>query len=201
MPFVIVSLILFACLMAANADAKTDAELLALAKKFSPVLILTEETGHKWGDIIVTKPEPVGIMGATSADNIQFDIYAHDLTGQLTKIASAPLSDETWFDPSDVKSNEETWDSGQKRIKLLENKFAFFNGLGDLTFTATVGSDNMVPGETYTLKDADFDFSGTGTAGWNTEYKAIGENFPNTAYVHVYSDPKSFETEFPLSRE
>ena len=103
MPFVIVALTLFTALMAADADAETDAELLALAKKFSPILILTEETGHKWGDIIVTKPEPVGIMGATSTDNIQFDIYAHNLNGQLAKIASAPLSDETWFNPSDVK--------------------------------------------------------------------------------------------------
>ena len=44
----------------------------------------------------------------------------------------------------------------------------------------------MVPGESYTLKDAHFDFSGTETNGWDAEYKKIGENFPNTAYVHVY---------------
>ena len=176
MPFVIVALTLFAGLMAADADAATDAELLALAKKFSPVLILTEETGHKWGDIKVIKPEPVGIMGATSADNMWFKIGS----------SLVQLSDETWFNPNDVKSNEKTWDPGQNRIKLLENKFAFFNGLEDLTFTATVGSDNMNRGESYTLKDAHFDFSGTGTTGWNAEYERIGENFPNTAYVHIY---------------
>ena len=61
------------------------------------------------------------------------------------------LGDETWFNPKDVASNGKTWDP---RIKLLENKFAFFNGLEDLTFTATEGSDNMDPGESYTLKDA-----------------------------------------------
>ena len=99
MPFVIVSLTLLTALMTEDADAATDAELLALAKKFSPVLILTEETGHKWGDIKVLKPEPVNIMGATSADNIWFDIYAHNLQGQLAKVDSAQLSDETWFNP------------------------------------------------------------------------------------------------------
>ena len=128
----------------------SDAELLALAKKFSPVLILTEETGHKWGDIKVLKPEPVGIMGATSADNMWFKIG-----DRLVQ-----LSDETWFNSTDVASNGKTW---EPRIKLLENKFAFFNGLEDLTFTATVGSDNMNRDESYTLKDAHFNFSGTGT--------------------------------------
>ena len=173
MSFVIVALTLCATLIASDADAATDAELLALAKKFSPVLILTEETGHKWGDIKVLKPEPVGIMGATSADNIWFKIG-----NRLVQ-----FSDETWFNSTDVESNGKTWDP---RIELLKNKFAFFNGLEDLTFTATDGSDNMDPGESYTLKDAHFNFSGTGTNGWNAEYERIGEDFPNTAYVHIY---------------
>ena len=50
MPLMIVVLTLFAVLMAADADAETDAE--RLAEMFSPVLILTEETGHKWGDVV-----------------------------------------------------------------------------------------------------------------------------------------------------
>ena len=69
---------------------------------------------------------------------------------------------------------------------MLENKFAFFKGLGDLDFTATVGSREMNEGQKYTLRDARFEFTGTGTDGWNAEYRRIGENFPNTAYVHIY---------------
>ena len=57
MPFAIVALALFAALMEVDADAETERE--QLAEMFSPILILTEETGGKWGDIIVTKPEPV----------------------------------------------------------------------------------------------------------------------------------------------
>ena len=74
MPFVIVVLTLFAVLMAANADAETDAE--RLAEMFSPILVLTEDTGGKWGDIEVLKPEPVEIMGAQSAENIWFSSRA-----------------------------------------------------------------------------------------------------------------------------
>ena len=66
----IVALTLFSGFMAAEVDAETKAE--KLAEMFSPILILTEETGGKWGDIIVTKPEPLGIMGATSVDRVWF---------------------------------------------------------------------------------------------------------------------------------
>ncbi|MCY3737303.1 MAG: hypothetical protein OXG13_12925 [Gemmatimonadaceae bacterium] len=70
MIFMIVALALFAGSMTAEVDAETEAE--QLAEMFSPILILTEETGGKWGDIIVTKPEPVNIMGAQSAENLHF---------------------------------------------------------------------------------------------------------------------------------
>ena len=184
MPFIIVALMLFAAFKAADAQAETNAT--RLANMFSPILILSEETGGKWGDIVVTKPEPVGIMGATSADSIWFDIYTRDRIGRLVKLDSAKISDQTWFNPSDVRSNERAWDPGKERIKLLENKFAFFRGLGDLSFAATVGSQRMTEGQNYTLRDARFEFSGEGTTGWNAEYERIGENFPNTAYVHIY---------------
>ncbi len=56
MPFMIVVLTLFAGLMVTESEAATDAELKALAEKFSPILILAQETGRKWGNIKVLKP-------------------------------------------------------------------------------------------------------------------------------------------------
>ena len=61
MLFVILALTLCAGPMTAEVDAETEAE--QLAKVFSPILILTEETGGKWGDIIVTKPDQAGTCG------------------------------------------------------------------------------------------------------------------------------------------
>ena len=86
MPFVIVALTLFAVLMAAEADAKTDDE--RLVKKFSPILMLTEDTGRKWGDIIVTKPKPMNIMGATSAENLRFRVFSSAIGAKVGNIDS-----------------------------------------------------------------------------------------------------------------
>ena len=65
MPFVIIALTLFATLMVADANAKTDAE--RLAENFSPILILTKDTESDYGEDgypLVLKPEPVEIVGA-----------------------------------------------------------------------------------------------------------------------------------------
>ena len=62
MPSAIVAFALFAALMAVDADADAETEAERLAEMFSPILILTEKTGGKWGDTIVTKPEPVGMI-------------------------------------------------------------------------------------------------------------------------------------------
>ncbi len=75
MLFLIVVLTLFVPFMAADVNAKTDAE--RLAEMFSPILILTEDTVSNYGEdkdrgILVLKPEPVDIMGATSAKNLRF---------------------------------------------------------------------------------------------------------------------------------
>ena len=74
MLLVIVAVALFAVFVGAEAD--TEAEDDRLAGMFSPILILTEETGGKWGDIIGTKPEPVGIMGAQSAESLPFSGFS-----------------------------------------------------------------------------------------------------------------------------
>ena len=67
--------ILFAVLMATATDAADAASDSLLARMFSPILILTEDTGGKYGDIRVIQPEPVDIVSAQFADSIRFDVY------------------------------------------------------------------------------------------------------------------------------
>ena len=163
MILLIFSLILFAVVMAEGSNTETDAK--RLAKMFSPILILTEETGGKWGDIIVTKPEPVGIMGAQSAGNLYFQVF-QSFTDKKLRDFDSYLN---WDPPL-----------GDSRVSFSQDKFAFFaNG----TYIGRPPG-GMARGH-YDVK-AFFDFSGTDTTGWNAEYKRIGENFPNTAYVHIY---------------
>ena len=107
---IIFALTLFAVPMAAKADAETAAE--RLAEMFSPILILTEETGGKWGDIKVIKPEPVEIMGATSAGNIWFELSS---TQDGRPVASGRLSSligSGVLDKSDIKRNQASWSVG-----------------------------------------------------------------------------------------
>lgn len=103
MPFVSSVITVLAALLATEATAEADE--LELAKMFSPMLILTEETGGKWGDIKVTKPEPVNIMGATSADNIWFELTR--LSGRVVgSDGLRNLMDSGFLDSMDVKRNQ-----------------------------------------------------------------------------------------------
>ena len=170
MPFVIVALTLFAAMGAADADAETDAE--RLAEMFSPILILTEETGHKWGDIKVTKPEPVEIMGAQSADNLRFWAVSANQEHEIDSYLN-------WDPP--VENQRRLGDSN---VNFSQNKFAFFvNGLyvGDPPGSALSGQH---------IIHAYFDYPGTTPHEWNNEYMGsgarAGANHPNTAYVHIY---------------
>ena len=59
----------------AGADAASD---LRLAKMFSPILILAEETGTVYDETVpirVIKPEPVEIVFGQSADSLRFSYY------------------------------------------------------------------------------------------------------------------------------
>ena len=168
MSFVIVALTLFAAMGIAKADEDSD---LNLAKKFSPILILAEETGHKWGNIKVTKPEPVEIMGAQSAENLRFGIFSSANGAKLGDIDSYL----NWDPPL-----------GNSKVSFSQNKFAFFvNGLyqGDPPGDIARGAH---------LVKAYFDYPGTTPTEWNDTYFGSGaragenENFPNTAYVHIY---------------
>ena len=148
MPLMIVVLTLFAALMAANADAETDAE--RLAKEFSPILILTEDTVSDYGEdkergVIVLKPEPVHIMGATSADSIQVNIYDSVGYPRIKKLAASgrfsSLIESGVLDTSEVRSHQQAWNSD-----FLGNKFAFLTK-SDLSYLVSETSKGkLAPG-------------------------------------------------------
>ena len=67
MTFVIVALTLFTGLIVVDAEADAVSDSL-LAKTFSPILVLTEDTGGEWGNIEVLKPEPGDYGGSVSRE-------------------------------------------------------------------------------------------------------------------------------------
>ena len=174
MPLMIAVLIPFAALMAADADAETNTELLV--EMFSPILILTEDTVSDWGEdggIRILKPEPVEIMGAHSAENLRFWAVTKDeLFGDQVYEIDSYLG---WEPP--VENQLKLEDS---KVDFSQNKFAFFvNGL-------YVGNPPGSAPLTQQAVYAYFDYPGETSETWNAEYKKTGENFRNTAYVHIY---------------
>ncbi len=77
---VIITLLALLMVEDAYADPASD---LALARKFSPILILTEETGGQWGDIRVIKPEPVQIVNTGSSSDLWFEVRALTPNGDM----------------------------------------------------------------------------------------------------------------------
>ena len=174
MLFVIVALALFTALIAADADAETDAE--RLAEMFSPILILTEETGHKWGDIKVIKPEPVEIMGAQSADSLW--ISSFDLNDNW--ITEGVIGDY----PSSITF--EAFEAQCPKVDFSANKFAFFTPDCFLIHNGIHPNGVGFQGKVR----PNFDYPGKTPEEWNDEYTGsgarAGANFSNTAYVHIY---------------
>ena len=77
-----------------NLYAGTAIDSLALAHKFSPILVLTKDESGEYGNIRVTKPEPVKIMGAESADLLQF--YVGNLSRKFGDLNWRSLNDSNW---------------------------------------------------------------------------------------------------------
>lgn len=153
-------------------DAASDS---ALAAKFSPILILTEERGGEWGDIRVLKPERVEIVGAESADSIRFRVY--NVLGQ--KIGGTrdwrSLDLNNWQSPLPSK------------IDFSQNRFAFLTR----KYTGRPFLDGNRYARGQYLISSYFDYPGKGPRAWNEAYfdeegDHFGEDFPNTAYVHIY---------------
>ena len=191
MPFVIVALTLFAALMAADVDAETDAE--RLAKKFSPILILTEDTVSDYGEdkergVIVLKPEPVNIMGATSADSIW--VVISDIGGYLPASGRfGKLIESGVLDTSEVRSHQQGWNSD-----FLGNKWAFLTKSDDgdiLTMnilakpSAELGSKSLLVAANSPLAASDDSLSAQTEAGKRIAKKAIAGSLSSVIFSYV----------------
>ena len=146
-----------------------------LAAKFSPILILTEETGRKWGDIRVLRPERVEIIDAQSADSIRFQVYNH--LGQ--KIGGV----RRW------RSLDHTnWQPPPASIDFAQNRFAFLTR--KYTGRPFLDGTRYAHGQ-YHISSY-FDYPGKGPGVWNDTYFGSGSQSgshpdnTNTAYVHIY---------------
>ncbi len=181
MIYIFATMTLLTILMAEMAKGSTSNDE-RLAKMFSPILVLTEETSTEYDDtepIRVIKPEPVEIMGANSASNIWLSAY----NLEPDHVASALISSAT-FPPADINSNFRQWYPNGK-VNLDANKFGYLDHSNLKIYRATGG---LVPGNYLTY--AFFNYPGETAAEWNQNYFGngihAGGNFPNTAYVHIY---------------
>ena len=181
MSLVIVALTLFAGLMAPNAEAETDVE--ELAKMFSPILIMTKDTQSDYGEdeargILVLKPEPVDIMGATSAESVWFQSL--DLNDRPVTKAKGVLGRY----PSSIVGAVE---AKCPKVDFSANKFAFLTPDCLVTHNGLHSNGVVFQGK---VRPAHYDYPGVAPKEWNDAYLGLGPssgtNFPNTAYVHTY---------------
>ncbi len=155
----------------------------ALAKKFAPILVLTENPTVP-GRIIVN-PEPVEIVGADSVSNVW--IEARNLVNQ--RIKRAPLSDS--WNPSLPHDAMQTAfpevDFSQNQFAFLSPKSSFYNGIlpgFDSSF------NNII------LRPLYFNYPGNDRESWNNAYLGhskngayAGHRFRNTVYARVFDRP------------
>ena len=174
--------ILIAVLLVAEGTYADRTSDLELASKFSPILILTEETGGEWGDIRVTKPERVEIVMADSASGLWFSIYKQ--SGEY--VTSDPINSPNWS-PS-IGSYYQN--NGYRHVQFDLNRFAFVDhpDLRNYPNVSTAGGRR--PGNHQTR--AYFEYPGKSPTEWNSTYFGSGPqsgSHPdnvNTAYVHIY---------------
>ncbi len=170
----IIAITLFALLMVEDGYADRNLEL---ARKFSPILVLTEETGGQWGDIRVTKPEPVEIVNAQSADSIRFKIY-NILGQQLGGVL-------------DWRSlNLNNWNPPIATIDFSQNRFAFLSR--KYTGRPFLEGEQYAYAYAQYIIESYFDYPGKEPRVWNDTYFGSGPRAgshpdnANTAYVHIY---------------
>ena len=110
---------LFAILSVDEAQATRNDE--QLAKMFSPILILTEETNNRYDETVpirVIKPEPVEIVGAHNIAYMWFDIPG---------IGQGHYLDSEYFNTNDLSLNEDLL-SKQFYGTTSPNRFDFDRG-------------------------------------------------------------------------
>ena len=154
-----------------------------LAKKFSPILILTKNLTQP--DRKVIFPEPVEIMGAKSVSNLKFRI--NNVLGQELSDRFYSALTSSWRD----YLNSIYQNTINNSINLSENKFAFLPaalryqgrppGLADGIYFVLAYFD--YPGEQETGENSWYDYY-TGTT--DPPHPQAGANFSNTAYVHIF---------------
>ena len=144
-----------------------------LAKKFSPILILTEHPTRT--NRIVLYPEPVEIMEATSVDGLWFYF---DKEGEGHELSYVQYPAFGW---------SPDLDSQFPLVNFSQNKFAFLPE----SFTYVGSPPTSALSNTYQVK-AHFEYPGNNKESWNNTYTGSGPkrgdhpNFPNTAYVHAF---------------
>ena len=132
----VVAIVLFAVIMVEEAYTSD----LELARKFSPILVLAEDTGNKWGDIRVIKPEPVEIR---------------------THMAGANFYVTNWrefnkFNPPLVFPHV---DFARSHFALIPQNYEY----------PGIPAPNY-PNTTYTIETLPFQYPGNDPAGWNASY-------------------------------
>ena len=196
---------LFAILSVGEAQATRSDE--QLAKMFSPILVLTEETNNRYDETVpirVIKPEPVEIVGADSLSNLYFT--AKSLGRPRIDIISDTLG-INWHPQIDKDRIE-----ANCNVDFSENFFAFLTSNCNI-YGSRNGRQVIYEGIWSRCQSREcglpkvpvrglvfpgfFDYPGKTAAEWNSAYfgegnyagtdnKYRGSDFPNTAYVHIY---------------
>ncbi|MCE2448346.1 MAG: hypothetical protein J4F35_08180 [Candidatus Latescibacteria bacterium] len=152
---IIVSL---AGLLVENLYADTAIDSLSLAHKFSPILVLTKDESGEYGTIRVTKPEPVEIMGAQSADPLQF--YVGTLSKKFRDLDWSSLNDSNW-NPLPYPN-----------VDFSRSHFAFLWG-GQ--YFGSPFLDGQLQSAGYYFILPYFDYLGTTSDVWNSVYFGEGD--------------------------
>ena len=188
----------FALLLVGNAYESLASDL-DLARKCSPILILTEDTE---GEYRVLKPEPVEIVGADSLSNLYFT--AKDLGEPRADIISDTLG-INWHPQIDKDRIE-----ANCNVDFSENSFARLTSNCNI-YGSQNGSEIIYEGLWSRCQSREcglpripvrgpifpeyFDYPGDTPISWNDTYfgegdkvgnAQMGSKFPNTAYAHVY---------------